>query len=51
MHNVYILRIYCISPTCFGAMCNIIGENYYAIYLKPDTVIRLLNMVSTAVTS
>ena len=39
---------------CFGAMCTIIGENYYAIYLKPDIVIELLNMFSTvrrAVTS
>jgi len=52
MHNVYSLHIFFyISPVCFGAMCTIILENYYVVYLKPDIVLKLLNMVSTAVTS
>jgi hypothetical protein len=41
----------CNSPTCFSAMCTIISENHYAIYLKPDIVIKLLNIVSIAVVS
>jgi len=50
MHNVYSLHaIYCISPTCFGAMCTIIRENYYAFYLEPDIVIKLLNVVPIAI--
>jgi len=49
--TVFILYIYCISPASFGAMCTITGENYYAIYLKPNIIIKLLNMVSIAATS
>jgi hypothetical protein len=32
-------------------VCAIIREKYYAIYLKPDIAIKLVNTVSTAVTS
>jgi len=42
---------FCISPVCFSALCTIIRENYYAIYLKSDIIIKLLNMVSIAVVS
>jgi hypothetical protein len=41
---------FCISPACFIAIC-IISENYYASYLKPDIVIKMLNMASIAVVS
>jgi len=41
------MYVYCISPTCLFAVCAIIRENSYAIYLKPDIVIKLVNMVST----
>jgi len=40
-----------ISPSCFSALCTIISENYYAIYLISNIVIQLLNMVSVAVVS
>jgi len=43
--------MYCISPVCFGAMCIIVRENYYASYLKPGIILKLLNMISTAATS
>ena len=32
-------------------MYTVIRENYYVIYLKPDNVMKLFNMVSIAVTS
>jgi hypothetical protein len=32
-------------------MCTIINEKYFAIYLKPDIAIKLLNVVSIAVMS
>jgi hypothetical protein len=47
---LFFTEMYYISPTCFSDMCTIIRENHYAIYLKPDIVIRLLNIVSLAVT-
>ena len=36
---------------CFGSMCTVIREKYYANYLKPGIVLKLLNMVPTAATS
>jgi len=44
-HTMFILYIYLLYfPYMFGALCTIIRENHYAIYLKPYTVVKLLNM-------
>jgi len=52
MHSVYLITyIYCISPTCFGVTVTIISENFCALYLKPDSVMKSLTMVSIVVMS